>query len=181
MTEVNMGIPCTRLGICTYAKCVKTGGVIVIKTNFTDVALYEHRFWLQILGEHARFIRDSLGPTEQQEIKRAEKFILRFDGLLAQARQPLTQDAVHELTEHAYRYASKIREFKLALLRAHLVENSITLFLTPSFLNHMVSEVEEYLRLLTYLRDGRIPPPMHSMHHHMIWLHDAVFHAAALQ
>lgn len=34
------------------------------KMGFEDGALFELRFWLPVLGDHARFIRDGLAPGE---------------------------------------------------------------------------------------------------------------------
>ena len=50
--------------------------------NYLQVALFEHRFWLQILGDHSRFILNALSPTETKEIQIAENFIPIFDQLL---------------------------------------------------------------------------------------------------
>jgi hypothetical protein len=51
-------------------------------------ALFEHRFWLQILGDHARFIFNALPPKEAKPIEMANQFITQFDQLLHLARQP---------------------------------------------------------------------------------------------
>jgi len=40
-----------------------------------EASSFELRFWLQILGDHARFIRDSLAVEEREEIGRAEMFV----------------------------------------------------------------------------------------------------------
>ncbi len=45
-------------------------------------ARFEHRFWLQILGDHSRFIHDALAPVEKENIKIASQFIQIFDMLL---------------------------------------------------------------------------------------------------
>ena len=52
--------------------------------------------------------------------------------------------------------------------------------LTPTFINHMVNELEEYLRILNYLKQGEVPPVFHELHHHLIWLIDASGHAGAI-
>lgn len=41
--------------------------------NFDQVALFEHRFWLQVLGDHARFIFDTLSPQETEEIRKVHR------------------------------------------------------------------------------------------------------------
>ncbi|RKJ59405.1 DUF2935 domain-containing protein, partial [Butyricicoccus sp. 1XD8-22] len=52
--------------------------------SFLKSAVYEHRFWLQVLGDHSRFIHDSLYPSEKSDIEKATFFIQHFDKLLAQ-------------------------------------------------------------------------------------------------
>ena len=54
--------------------------------DFEKAAKFEHGFWLQVLGDHARFIHDSLGPQEQREIDLARYFIQTFDYLLARVQ-----------------------------------------------------------------------------------------------
>ncbi|QQE75753.1 DUF2935 domain-containing protein [Brevibacillus composti] len=63
--------------------------------------LFEHRFWLQILGDHARFIHQSLAPKESREIELANDFIQSFDRLLAESRRNLSGEESRCLTEQA--------------------------------------------------------------------------------
>jgi len=146
--------------------------------NFEQSALYEHRFWLQVLGDHARFIRDSLAPAEAEEIHRADNFVQVFDHLLQVAREPLGMAALRDLNQMAYRHVMELRHFKLHLLRRHLC-GEIAIHLTPTFINHMVNELDEYLRVLSYLQAERIPI-FDAVHHHLLWLPDAAGHAAAI-
>jgi hypothetical protein len=44
----------------------------------------------------------------------------------------------------------------------------------------MVNELDEYLRILSYLKKGEMPPTLHELHHHLIWLLDAAGHAGAI-
>jgi len=149
-----------------------------LNTTYEALTLFEHRFWLQILGDHGRFIRDELSPIEKEEIQRAEIFIKIFDELLAKSHQPLTSIELEELTIQAHHYAEEIRSFKLDIIRKHLVKE-INIGLPPTFLNHMVNEVEEYIRILNCLIERQIPTA-HPLHHHMIWLIDAAGHANAI-
>lgn len=148
-------------------------------TDYTADCLFEHRFWLQVLGDHAQFIHDGLGPVEETEILQAQQFAQKFDELLLQAREPLNGQALRNLTEHAYRNVVRLRAFKLHLLRRQLT-GEVQLYLTSSFLNHMVSELEEYLRILSFLRHEQSPPALHPLDHHLLWLFDASFHCAAI-
>ena len=54
--------------------------------NFEEVSLFEDRFWLQILGDHSRFIFTSLSPDETEAVNQAQNFIMTFDSLLQQSR-----------------------------------------------------------------------------------------------
>jgi hypothetical protein len=154
------------------------GGIEMPHEDRVESAWWEHRFWLQVLGDHARFLMDNLSPREKKEVRRAEFFIERMDALLNQARLPGNTDPA-EFSRLACRAALDIRTFKLHLLQRHLI-GVVALGMTPTFLNHMVSEVEEYLRILHYLQKNEPPPPLHPIHHHLVWLPDASGHANAL-
>jgi hypothetical protein len=144
-------------------------------TSYEQAARFEHGFWLQVLGDHSRFIHDSLAPSQKEEIKTAKYFIQTFDQLLASVN---SADLI-QLSKKAYEEAQKIRAFKLKIVKMHLVAE-IKIQLGPTFINHMVNEVEEYIRVLEYLQKGEIPPIFHELHHHLVWLLDAAGHAGAI-
>jgi Domain of unknown function (DUF2935) len=119
---------------------------------------------------------DSLAEKEKKEIQIAKEFKAAFHDLL----EKLNRNAALELiTREAEEKALKFRVYKLALLQKHLT-SEITIHLAPTFLNHMVNEIEEYIRVLKYLRKGEIPPILHELHHHLLWLLDAAGHAGAI-
>lgn len=141
--------------------------------------LFEHRFWLQILGDHSRFILNALSPLEKDSIQEAEHFINIFDQLLdISGNEKLSDSEVHDLTLKAYRYAQEIREFKLHLLKRHLAQK-IMIQLPPTFINHMLNELEEYLCILNFIMTKSIPKA-NPVHHHLLWLLDGAGHAAAI-
>ena len=107
---------------------------------FENTARFEHRFWLQILGDHSRFIYEALAPVQKEEIEKASIFIQVFDSLLDHAK---SIDSM-QLTAKAEVEVIKLREFKLELLRKHLI-GKIKIHLSPTFFNHMINELEEYL------------------------------------
>jgi Domain of unknown function (DUF2935) len=141
--------------------------------------LFEHLFWLQILGDHSRFIFNNLSPKETSEIARAASFIDTFNTLLDNARQITSSTQLDLITSEALTSTNQLRDFKLHLLCRHLV-GEIAVHLPPTFFNHMLNELEEYLRILEFLQCGQCPPLMHSLHHDLVWLLDAVGHAASL-
>lgn len=145
---------------------------------FQTEALFEHQFWLQVLGDHSRFILNALSPTELEKIQRTNNFIQIFDGLLEEAREPLNDINLEDLTQRAQRYSLEIREFKLQIIREHLI-GDVKIELPPTFINHMVNEVEEYLRVIHWLLNKELPTA-HPIHFHTLWLPDASGHAGAI-
>jgi len=142
-------------------------------------ALFEHRFWLQILGDHARFIHNALSPQETDDIARAKRFISGFDSLLERARAASPGADLGELNREAERETKALKEFKLNLL-ARSLAGRVLLSLPPTFLNHMLNELEEYERILAALLAGKPVPVYHPLHHDLIWLQDAFGHAGTL-
>ena len=142
-------------------------------------ALFEHRFWLQILGDHSRFIFNTLSPKETADIQTAQHYIKAFDQLLNQARDIESDAQLGTLNKQAYSLTVNLRQFKLSILERQLVKQ-IAIGLTPTFINHMVNELEEYLRILDSLLEGKPVPQFDALHHDFVWLSDAVGHAAAI-
>lgn len=147
--------------------------------NVTAAMKFEHRFWLQILGDHARFIHQTLAPEEKTLVSQAKSFIETFDRLLADARADHSLEAWVGLTQEISKHAETFRKYKLELLSRHL-QGNIKIQLPPTFINHMVNELDEYRRILQYLAKGEVPPLLHPLHHHLIWLDDAAGHAAGV-
>lgn len=144
-----------------------------------ESAIFEHRFWLQILGDHSRFIFFSLAPTEAEYILLAQEFILLFDKLLEDTKQVTEEEALNMLNQNAYEAASRLREFKLELLSMSL-DADLKIQLPPSFINDMVNELEEYLYVIYNIRN-KLSNLLHPIHYHMLWLSDAIGHAASIE
>lgn len=142
-----------------------------------EQAWFEHRFWLQILGDHSRFIYNALSAKELKDIRIAADFISRFDQLLSRARARDTSLA--DLNFSASQATNQLKTFKLDLLD-RLLLGQVTIGLTPTFLNHMVNELEEYQRILQALLEGKEVPRFPALHHDLLWLPDASGHAASI-
>ncbi|TLS37537.1 DUF2935 domain-containing protein [Pseudalkalibacillus caeni] len=149
------------------------------QTEYIKTAIYEHRFWLQILGDHSRFIHSALAPNEKANVKQAKQFIVLFDQLLEDSRKSVNHQSLLELSKKAYDAAGRLREYKLAIIR-NLLIGKLSIHLTAVFLNHMVNELDEYIRILSYLVHEKAPPKQHEVHHHLLWLLDAAGHAGAI-
>jgi hypothetical protein len=88
-------------------------------------------------------------------------------------------EEIGQLTAEAENETQKFRDFKLNLIKRHLV-GKIKIQLSPSFLNHMINELEEYLRILKHLKAMEVPPVYHEVHHHLVWILDAAGHSSAI-
>ncbi len=146
--------------------------------NYLESAVFEHQFWLQVLADHARFIHDSLYPSEKEDVEKAKFFIERLDQLLAQVNTINASNAI-SFSNRVEELTQQFRQFKLSIIKRHLI-GDIGIHLSPTFLNHMVNELEEYQLVLSYLKKGEIPPVFHELHHHLVWLLDASGHAGAI-
>ncbi|MCY8234189.1 DUF2935 domain-containing protein [Priestia endophytica] len=148
-----------------------------MNSSYTQNAIFEHTFWIQVLKDHSQFILDSLAEKEKEEIQIAKTFIQSFSTLLDSVKGP--SHNIEKLTMEAKAQALALKEFKLSLLKKHLTTD-FTIHLTPTFLNHMVNELDEYLLILGYLEKKQVPPVFHELHHHLLWTLDAAGHAGAI-
>lgn len=138
----------------------------------------ELRFWLQVMGDHSRFIRDSLLPGEADLLLVAANFIQVFDRLLERARQVSGGREPGGLVGDAVSAALSLRDFMRELLSARLQNLPVTT-LSPTFFNHMLNELEDFLAVLAALEGGR-PDEGNILGQHLLWSLDAAGHAAII-
>ena len=146
--------------------------------NINELTLFEHRFWLQILGDHSRFILNSLSPKETVLIHQANQFINLFDDLLKKSHGQISDEDIHELNREAYSAAMEIRKLKLSILTRQ-IDGKIDIHLPPTFINHMVNELDEYIFILNALIIGKVPT-VWDIHLHLLWLPDGAGHASSI-
>lgn len=146
---------------------------------FKDFAQYEHRFWLQILGDHARFMLLSLAVKEQNEIQQANRYLAEFDHLLSIIQTDTTSIDLGNFNKQVIDKVKQFKSFKIHLIRRHLAEN-LGMNLSPSLLSHMINELEEYESMLRYMVGEKVPPAAHPLHYHHLWLLDGIGHAASI-
>lgn len=131
---------------------------------------FENRFWLQILGDHMRFLATTLAPVEKEFLTQVLRFQQEADRLLR-----IQNADIIELLN----LATSVRELKLDILNQHLV-GKIKINLPPTFINHMLNELEQYIKiLLAYQETGQVLIE-HPIAHHSLWLSDADGHADAI-
>ena len=142
-------------------------------------ARFEHRFWLQILGDHSRFIFESLAPVQKTEILEQAANFIQCIWCTPRTCEFRSIGAISRPSWN--RVVQKLREFKLEVNPKNILSGKIKIHLSPTFINHMVSELEEYVRILNYLKAKQVPPVYHEVHHHhRVWLLDAAGHSEGI-
>jgi hypothetical protein len=126
-------------------------------TDFIEQSKFEHRFWLQVLGDHSRFIYNSLSPQEIELIPIAKFFVGRFDQLLERSRTEMDAGGWQGFAREVQPAVEELRKYKLDIINRHL-QKKVQIGLPPTFLNHMVNELDEYRKNLGYLVRGEIVP-----------------------
>lgn len=107
---------------------------------------FEHRFWLQILGDHLRFIEATLAAKELKLLEDTKRLKAQFDSLLSAVREEQSLSAADIL-----RAVLRLKDFKQQILALQLT-GKVDINLPPTFVNHMLNELEEYQRMLISLQ-----------------------------
>ncbi|MEK3885095.1 DUF2935 domain-containing protein [Paenibacillus sp. PL2-23] len=144
----------------------------------------EHAFWLEIIDDHAHFMRDYLSPTEAQWVQNAQWYIdalhaLRINVSGLNPELPPSSPEMIRIAGEIYPVASGYYQFEGHMQRLR-IQNEVNLNLTPTYLNGTLNENQEYLRMLGYYVQGQ-QPPMQSLYELLdLWLEDQLGHAVLL-
>jgi hypothetical protein len=141
----------------------------------------EHGFWLEILEDHAYFIRDHLSPVEQQYIDTANQYIQAFGRLRARLVQinrnaSFTSTELIAFSREAWQIAYGYFLFE-GMMQNLRVQNRVNLNLSPVYLNGTLGENQEYLRILTYYVNGIDYQNLSLVDLLDLWLEDQLGHA----
>ncbi|MDP4181651.1 MAG: DUF2935 domain-containing protein [Bacillota bacterium] len=105
-------------------------------------------FWNRIMGEHARFIRGLLDPTEEELIKKANGFAGEFDELTNAARKAYDQiQLLPEVTNNSITATTNIRNFKVQGTLG-ILECKIRSIILPLLSDHVLREANHFLKEL---------------------------------
>ena len=141
-----------------------------------NYATHEFRFWVQIMGDHARFIKDSLSHDQGNLLMVATNFIEVYDRLLEKVRQlsAIPEPVINETTQ----ITLSLRDFKRELLADRLKNLPVT-SLALTIYNHMLNELEEFLKVIADIDVGK-QNSGGILGQHLLWSSDAAVHAALL-
>lgn len=141
----------------------------------------EHSFWLEILEDHAYFVRDHLSPSEQTFVETANQYVQAFSQLrkrLAAVPKNLPFDSreLMEFSREAWPIVTGYFQFE-GHLQSLRVQNKVNLNLSPTYLNGTLGENQEYIRILSYYTQGQNFPPLPLVDLLDLWLEDQLGHA----
>jgi Domain of unknown function (DUF2935) len=144
----------------------------------------EHYFWVNILLDHAIFVRDYLSPIEVNLVDEAVMFIGRFSEVRNRLEQIPKNSNVnsHSMIEFSklsaqvsydyYRFEGKVLNLQL--------NNQVLINITPTYFNGTLNENGECLRILQYYMNGADYPPLPLVDLLDLWLEDQIGHASLL-
>lgn len=104
--------------------------------------------WNEIMGEHAKFIRGYLDPSEDRLFDTANGFARTFEQLMEKTRRlPKRPEQLARVTEESIRNVRKLRNFKVQGTQG-ILECKIKSVIIPLLSDHVTREANHYLRLL---------------------------------
>ncbi|KKI88859.1 hypothetical protein WQ54_29300 [Bacillus sp. SA1-12] len=145
----------------------------------------EHLFWLEVLQDHAYFVRDHLSVSEVEYVKISQQYIQLFGELISMLKtiprsSNHTDQAMIHFSNNAWPIAKGYFEFE-GKLQALRIDNKVNLNLSPTYLNGTLAENQEYLRFLSYLIQGKEAVPLPLVELMDLWLEDQLGHAVLFQ
>ncbi|MEH7305988.1 DUF2935 domain-containing protein [Neobacillus drentensis] len=150
--------------------------------NSNVISLWEEQlFWLEILQDHAYFVRDHLSVSEGEYVNTSQQYINLFGELIATLSTiprsvTYTNDSMIYFSKRAWQAAKGYFEFE-GKLQALRIDNKVNLNLSPTYLNGTLAENQEYLRFLSFLVSGKEPLPLPLENLMDLWLEDQLGHA----
>jgi hypothetical protein len=110
--------------------------------------LEQEKFWDDIMGEHAKFIRGMLDPSEDELIYTANNFSNEFEEIENQLTKTINNvSAFMRITDISTIAVKQLRDFKQAGTEG-ILECKIKSLILPLLADHVLREANHYLRLL---------------------------------
>ncbi len=116
--------------------------------------MVEVRFWLEIMRDHAVFIKSGLPCDRKDLIEEAQNFYREFSTLLNRLEKVQSEKKFHELVCTAYDSVKEFHRYKHHLLRLK-ISCKLGGYNFPLFFDHVAREAEYVMRLFGKMREGR--------------------------
>lgn len=104
--------------------------------------------WNDIMGEHSKFIRGYLDPSEEKLFRKADSFAEEFDRLLEKTESAANKpDMLAEVTGESLKDVTDLRNFKSQGTMG-ILKCEIRSVIPPLLSDHVTREANHYIRLL---------------------------------
>ncbi|HWR42025.1 DUF2935 domain-containing protein [Sporomusa sp.] len=114
----------------------------------------EVKFWLQIMEDHALFIKTGLPFDKPDLIEEASTFEREFKTLRVRAEKSLSEKKFAELITDTMASLKEFIRYKTLLLGLSLT-NKLGSALPPLFFDHIIREAEYFMAILEKIRAGK--------------------------
>jgi hypothetical protein len=133
----------TRFAIITLTKLQNRDTIDSVK----EIVQFEIN-WNRIMGEHSKFIRGYLDPSENALFEKSNAFAKEFDALLAQTlRLEENPGLLPQITKESLQKVTELRNFKVQGTQG-ILACKIKSIIPPLLSDHVLREANHYLRLL---------------------------------
>lgn len=111
----------------------------------------QESFWNEIMGDHAKFIRGMLDPTEEALINIANEFAERYEQLTEEAENlKKIMNNMDNVTQQSLRTTREFRNFKTQGVEG-ILGCKVKSIILPLLADHVLREANHYLRILRRL------------------------------
>lgn len=123
----------------------------------------ETEFWITVVHDHLTFMKESLRGKQDKKLEQ----------LLREATSLSNGGDIRNVLD----LCKRVKQVKLDLLNKVLVSTNVST-LTPTFISHMINEIDEGISILSCIDEiGSCPQENTALHLHKLWLLDAKGHA----
>lgn len=131
-------------------------------------------FWFRILHDHTVFIEEALDEAETELRNRILTIRQEIEQLMTNPIERINRQGKQP---RVHKTAISFLDFKRHLLKGKL-DNNIAIALPPTFINHMINEIVEFLYYIDDYMNGRQYKV--TLDVHKLWLVDTEGHLATI-
>lgn len=109
-------------------------------------------FWNTIMGDHSKFIRGMLDPSEDELITKANTFAMEFDVLIKAAKEAMDKlDLLAGVTQKSVEKTTELRNFKEQGTEG-ILDCKVKSIILPLLSDHVLREANHYLKELKEIK-----------------------------
>lgn len=134
----------------------------------------ENNFWLDVLSDHMQIFLSTLNNDEYQLLDTIKIIKSKIDKLLEVSMIDI------DVSESAVELVEEVQMVKRNILDRMVRPPFVKINLSPTFVNHMLNELDEYKLILSHYKETDKVMNRDILEVHRLWLKDACGHASVL-